>query len=81
MNELRVLVALVGVSVVGILFHQAARAQTPAEFDRLLDGCRWLTRSIPQRKGRCTSFRKMPAVLPWCSAARPECSRPAIIRK
>jgi hypothetical protein len=38
MNELRVLVALVGVSVVGILFSEAARAQTPAEFDRLLDG-------------------------------------------
>jgi len=38
MNELRVLVALVGVGVAGILFPEAARAQTPAEFDRLLDG-------------------------------------------
>ncbi len=37
MNELRVLVALV-VAVVGILFPDAARGQTPAEFDRLLDG-------------------------------------------
>ncbi len=38
MNELRVLVVLVGVAVVGILFPEAARAQSPAEFDRLLDG-------------------------------------------
>jgi hypothetical protein len=38
MNELRVLVALVGVGVMGILFPGPVRAQTPAEFDRLLDG-------------------------------------------
>ncbi len=36
MNELRVLVVLV--AVVGIVFPGPARAQTPAEFDRLLDG-------------------------------------------
>ncbi len=38
MNVLRVLVAIAGVGVIGVLFPGPVRAQTPAEFDRLLDG-------------------------------------------
>ena len=81
MNQPRVRLALAGVAFAWVLFTGTARAQTPAEFDRLLDGLPVIDEIDPAVQGPVHEFPEAASRVATVLGARPECSLPATARR